>query len=121
MKNDDGAWIRIRDNQVDSLRRQHQIVETPLFTGGWAIGALAGSLGMVLPIEQAVARQPGLDAIYFISDFAQGDNASDDVEGRARLSRLLRDGRIRFYAGTVNEPVPAAFVTLAEESGGAVF
>jgi hypothetical protein len=120
MSNDDGTWIRARDNQVESLRRQHQIVEAPLLTGGWAIGALAGSLGVVLPIEEAVARQPAVDAIYFISDFAQGDNASDDVEGFARLSRLLRDRRIRLYVATVNEPVPAPFIRLADESGGAV-
>ena len=121
MYEQDGALIRIRDDQVDSLRRQHQIVEQPLLTTGWALRGLANDLSVVLPIEAAVIRQPRLDAIYFISDFARADNEFDDVEGRARLSRLIRDGGIRFYVASVNEPVPAAFVTLALESGGAVF
>ncbi len=121
MYDQDGAFIRIRDSQVDSLRRQHQIVEQPLLTSGWAIRALNVDLSVVLPIEAAVARQPGLDAIYFISDFARGDNAWDDVEGYALLSRLIRGRGIRLYVASVNEPVPAPFVTLAEESGGAVF
>ena len=120
MYEQDGALIRVRDSHVASLRRQHAVVEATVLTPGWAWRGADGNLSLVAPLEQALARQPEVDAIYFLSDFAYADDQVSDVEGRSRLWRLLRERGIRFYVASVDQPVPAAYVRMADESGGAV-
>ncbi len=120
MADDDGAPIRIRDDHIASLRRLHRIVEDMVLTDGWAMGAPGASLNMVAPLETALARQPEVDAVYFISDFAQTDDRFSSVDGRSLLWRLLSQRGIRLYVASVDRPVPPAWVQMAEQSGGAV-
>ena len=120
MYEQDGALIRLRDFHAASLRRQHAVVEATVLTPGWALRGADGNLSLVAPLEQALARQAEVDAIYFLSDFAYADDQVSDVEGRSRLWRLLRGRGIRLYVASVDQPVPAAYVRMADQSGGSV-
>jgi hypothetical protein len=120
MLGDRGAYIRLRDVQVASLRKRHLILGETVLTRGWAISVNNTNISMLPPLEKAVAAQPAIDAVYFISDFALRDDRSHDAEGGVRLRELIRSRRIRFYAATVNQPVPETYASLANESGGAV-
>lgn len=115
-----GDPIRIRDEQVASLRRAHDVLRDPVLTEGWAISVTNPGLSFLQPLEAALARYPDAQSVYFISDFDVGDDSDNDVEGPARLQALLRDRRLRLYLATVNKPVPAVYAQLALESGGLV-
>ena len=107
-------------SQVASLKRQHQVLGETVFVPGWAIAAANTSYSFLQPLEAALAQHPDIDTVYFISDFALGDNSENDTEGRLRLQRLLGDRRIRLYLSTVNVAVPADYARIAVESGGGV-
>jgi hypothetical protein len=115
-----GEPTRIRDEQVASLRRAHDVLSDTVLTGGWAISVTNPGYSFLQPLEAALARYPDAQAVYFISDFDVDDDSGNDVQGRARLQALLRDRRLRLYLATVNKPVPATYAQLALESGGLV-
>jgi hypothetical protein len=115
-----GEPTRIRDEQVASLRRAHNVLGDTVMTGGWAISARAPGYSFLQPLEEALARNSDVQSIYLISDFAAGDDADNDIAGRIRLQTLLRDRGLRLYLATANRPVPAVYAQLALESGGLV-
>jgi hypothetical protein len=116
-----GNPIRIRDEQVASLRRAHDVLGDTVLTGGWAISAAVPRYSFLQPLAGAIARYPDVQSIYFISDFAAGDDTDNDAQGRLRLQALLRDRGLRLYLATANLPVPAVYAQLAVDSGGLVF
>jgi hypothetical protein len=119
MRNDTRR-IRVRDEQVASLSRAHNVVGDLVWTDGWAISSRKPRFSFLQPLEDAVAREQAVEAVYFISDFDVSDDVDNDMEGLQRLRGLLGDRHIRLYLSTVNQPVPAPYAQLAGESGGLV-
>ena len=110
----------IRDAQIASLRRAHDVLSDWVPTEGWAISVADPGFSFLQPLEQALARYPNAQSVYFISDFAQGDDTANDDKGRTQLRALLHNRGVRLYLSTADLPVPATYAELAVESGGLV-
>ena len=110
----------LRDAQIASLRRQHQVLGQTIFVDGWAISEGRTGYSFLQPLENALARYRDVDTVYFISDFAAADDEDNDVTGRQRLERVLREQGVRLYLATAALPVPVSYRELALESGGLI-
>ena len=77
---------------------------------GASVGALLAALRLILP------ELPGVDAIYFFSDFQDRNDPDDFIQ----LRQLLDSRGLRLYIATVELPPATEWTEAALQSGGGV-
>jgi len=109
------------NRQLEALKTNNRFVTYPYGTNGFAISATHAGYSMLQPLEAALAANPNVDTVYFISDFKFGDEADNDAAGYQALRELVRSHRVTLYLATVDQPPPLPeYYAIPRASGGGV-
>jgi len=107
--------------QLDALAAHNISVTAPVGTPGYAIRSADGTLSMLQPLQAALADNPNVDTVYFISDFKGGDEGANDAAGYAQLRRLLATRGLTLLFCTVDQRPPISqYYQITRDSGGGV-
>jgi hypothetical protein len=105
-----------RDAQIAFVRQNAGIEGDVNLVAGYTFAPAFPPVTALL----AAVENPAVDAVYFLSDFAGGDENRNSAETFRTLAEALRRRQVRFYISTFNQPPQAPYAALAGDSGGGV-
>jgi hypothetical protein len=105
--------------QLSQLRAAGISIANRVNVPGFAI-SFTDQYSLFPAIIERASADKSIDAVYVISDFSQGDDEGNEPAAVERLSRILRDRRMRVYWASVRENPGAIYYRLARTSGGDV-
>ncbi|MGH7768669.1 MAG: hypothetical protein ACREQP_14550 [Candidatus Binatia bacterium] len=89
---------------------------------GFGVSVTGWNENFLHQLQQALAANQELDAVYLFSDFTYMDEPIDgsDGAGYEELNQILSRRGLRLYLGTVRDQPPPMLVESAAQSGGGV-
>lgn len=105
--------------QIEQLRKAGIAVGERSKPFGFGFTVTGNKMNALHTLEEALQRNPAVDAIYLFSDFDRLSWIDDtDEAGCAKLRELLRERHRRLYLGTVFRQPEQRLLQIARESGG---